>query len=356
MKHLNLSSLLLFVVCLFLGSTTQLCAQLPQQKKQSKSPSEKITMAVLENKDVALSVDGETMTWGEVIALLPEQTKANLVDDRDNAALAIRAYLRKLVRRACLKSEALRQGYTLTAQDRAKYVADLKKSLASRGSSQSVESYLQQFSQGKSNAWYKMSVSDLMMVAKLTDDATKDVVVTAEDIANEREELKRRDAGSRSKNEELRAIFDELTNDARIETDKWFKQTAKEYSDGTEAVNGGVIREYFTRDELAKELGMTSFNLQKGENTDVLENDDAIRIVRVFDVQPAEQPGGAERVKIGQIVFKKEEMLSNVKDEIIADALLINKRNIAFNEFADNLVKKAQITCPLFPDGLFNNK
>ena len=200
-------------------------------------------MAVLDNKDVALSVDGETMTWGEVIALLPDQTKANLVDDRDNVALAIRAYLRKLVRRACLKSEALRQGYTLTAQDRAKYVADLKKSLASRGSSQSVESYLQQFSQEKGNAWYKMSVSDLMMVAKLTDDATKDVVVTAEDIANEREELKRRDAGSRNKNEELRAIFDELTNDARIETDKWFKQTAKEYSDGTEAVNGGVIRE-----------------------------------------------------------------------------------------------------------------
>ena len=353
MKHFNAFIFLFIVACMCLGGAGELSAQIPSIKRQTKPVKKKVAMAQLAPSDIALSVNDETMTWGEVLALLPEETKAKLTDDRDRAALTIRNYLRQVVRRGCLKQEALRHGYTLTKEERAKYVADLKMSLESRGTGQSVDDYLRQFIQEQGDVWYKMNVNDLMMVAKLNEEVTKDVVVTPEDIAQEREELKKRDEMSERKNSDLRQLFDKLTNDARIETDKWFKEVAKEYSDGTEAKNGGIISDYFSRAELAQALNMPSFDLIKGENTDVLENDDAIHIIRVFDVLPPDHEGGLERLKIGQIVFKKEELLAGVSDEIISNAVLMNKRNIAFNQYADKLVKDAKISCPLFPDGLF---
>lgn len=331
-------------------------AQPAQDNAPSSSPGESVVMAKLSDDDMAVSLNGEAVTWGELREMLPDEVKVSLSDGEAGVENTVLSYLRQMLLRGCLKQDAVRQGYSITPEERGRFIQKLKKDLEVSGKGVTVEEYLKNFDRQDTMSWCRMSVNELMMVARLAEDVSKEVEVSEEDVRRQYEELNRMNEAAERKNDELRRDFDFITNDVRMETDDGFKAIARDYSDGAEAVRGGVVSAKFTRAELAEELGMESFDLAKGQNTGMIETPTAIRIVRVMDVIAPSGEGGVEQLKVAQILFRKEEVLKDVPEAIVRNAILENKRNQEFNKYADRLFRNSRIQCPLFPEAAFGKK
>ena len=80
-----------------------------------------------------------------------------------------------------------------------------------------------------------------------------------------------------------------LRQDPEITTAEGFAKCAKEYSEGVEGDKGGELDYDFTREELADNLDLKSFDWKVGETTPLLESSSSYRIMRVLRELPVEK-------------------------------------------------------------------
>lgn len=87
-----------------------------------------------------------------------------------------------------------------------------------------------------------------------------------------------------------------------LENKKDFSETAKVYSDGSTAGEGGELG-WFKKDQLISEVSAAAFSLKKGQRSDIIES---VLGYHIIELEDKKTENGEEMVKIKQIFTRKK--------------------------------------------------
>jgi len=122
--------------------------------------------------------------------------------------------------------------------------------------------------------------------------------------------------------EAARNLINEIKT--KLDNSENFSELAKEYSSDGTAQNGGDLG-YFAKEQMVPEFGDTTFSLEKGQISDVIETDFGFHLIKLDDL------------KEGKVA-----VLSNLHDQI-EDYLTNQKITEKTQEYIDELVNKSDI-------------
>ncbi len=324
------------------------------EKKEKAQPQAKM-MSDLSDGDIAVSMYGEDLTWGKMQELM----KRDGVPLRKNAdgslmPAPIKTYLQRMVKNAISLHAAKEQGYVLSEAERAYYLDGIKKTLRENLSDEDSERILARYpKEGKS--LYDPSLEDLLLVAKFNSKIVEGVRVNGDEIEAEANRIKAGNVAVEAFNKQMRQTMKEILSRPESKTDEGFASLAKEYSEGKEAENGGVIEGEFPRNFVAAACELDEFNLKAGETSDVLESGTAFRALRVLKVLPPKHEGGDERVRIAQIILTKYPINDELPPEKLKESLLASKKEKTLEEYALRQMVESSFSCPLFPHGMMSD-
>ncbi len=333
------------------------CALHGQEEKNEKSQHQTTLMAKLSPGDIALSVYGEDLTWAELQDYMkrdgvPLEKRA----DGTFMPAPIQSYVQRMSKNAVALHIAKEQGYVLSDAERAYYLDGIKKPLKENNVSDAeIEKILARYpKEGK--GLFNPSLDDVLLIAKLQTKLVENVKVTDEEVE---EELNRTKAGNiavEAFNKQMRKTLAELLAKPEAKTNEGFSNLAKEYSEGKEAEDGGVIEGDFPRSFVAAACEIDEFELKAEETSGILESGTAFRALRVLKVLPPKKEGGEERVQIAQIILPKYPVNDELPTEKLREKMLPAKKMKTMEEFVIAQMAKARFSCPLFPQGLMEEK
>ena len=327
------------------------------QEEKSDKPQRQTIMAKLSPGDVALSVYGEDLTWAELQDYMkrdgvPLEKRA----DGTFMPAPIQSYVQRMSKNAVALHIAKEQGYVLSDAERAYYLDGIKKPLKENNVSDAeIEKILARYpKEGK--GLFNPSLEDVLMIAKLQTKLVENVKVTDEEVEEELNRIKAGNIAVEAFNKQMRKTLAELLAKPEAKTDQGFANLAKEYSEGKEAEDGGVIEGDFPRSFVAAACEIDEFELKAGETSGILESGTAFRALRVLKVLPPKKEGGEERVQIAQIILPKYPVNDELPTEKLREKLLPTKKMKTMEDFVMAQMSKARFSCPLFPQGLMEDK
>ena len=300
-----------------------------------------------------LRVGTMEVTWQELQPWLKQlQTKAQQSPQgatSEDMRQALRAHLVQLATRGLFLQEAKAMKLAVTDEDRKNYEGELALVLKAR--KQSKSEYMRSFSPTVSTLSH-LTFDDTLLLIKLdkTKFANFDLTDKEKEVA--RYYLTSLNENIERQNDVRREQVENLRQEPEITTAEGFAKLAKKYSEGVEGDNGGELDYDFTRQELADNLDLKTFDWKVGETTPLLETDSCYRIIRVLrDVPPAKE-GEPPRLRVAQILFGKL-ATEPITDEYIRMKYLPNKKKALLSDYALELTKKYPVSCVFFPNGLF---
>ena len=323
--------------------------------KEKTQPQAKI-MTDLADGDVALSMYGEDLTWGKLQELM-KRDGVPLEKGADGSLMPapIRAYVQQMAKNAVVLHAAKEQGYVLSDAERAYYLDGIKNTLKENMPDDEVEKVLARYpKEGK--GLFNPSIEDLLLIAKLNSKIVENIKVTETEIEEEANRIKAGNVAVEAFNKQMRKTMKEILEKPEVKTDAGFANLAKEYSEGKEAENGGVIEGEFPRSFVAAACELDEFELKAGETSGVLESETAFRALRVLKVLPPKKEGGEERVQIAQIILPKYPENEEVPVEKLREKMLPPKKQKVMEDFVMAQMATARFACPLFPQGVMNGK
>ena len=333
----------------------------PVQQQQEDPKMTPAGMALLKSGDIAFSIDDFQVTWQELYDFLlmnglkisritlegertptptdaAEAAKLMLPPDEERAMMLTGRLIRNLV----LLDEAKLQGQDATEQDIAEYTKRLAESYPG-----DIGEYLRRFPEKADN---KLVMTRQMMftLAKFTDTLLADINVPEETIDLELNKLKAENKVYTDMTAQARMTFQELSLDPRINTDEGFAEMAREYSEGREASNGGVISQLATREQIAEANDGQPFPTQVGQTSPMIETETAFRYIRVLTSVPG-QNGEPERLRIAQILYPKLYVRPLPSREQVKEQLKYKLSESNINFISEQMLAKREFRCPLFP-------
>lgn len=312
----------------------------------------KSEMAELADTDVAMSMYGQDLSWGELKRLMKrdgiqvEKLKGTMLDTR------VRNYIDSLIRRVITLHEARQQNMVLTTTERADYYMKYKKELEYAKVKEPFQEFIKKFPR-ETVSLFDPCFDDLLLIAKFNEVLVADVTATDAEIE---EKMNRNNSGMlavKKFNEQMRADMNALAANPAIKTDEGFAKLAREHSEGTEAKNGGMMG-VFPRSVIASACGVEEFNYQAGETTPLLETQSAFRFVRVHEVIPPEKEGEDDKLRISQILkahFPEQKKMTMQQ----ARTAVLRERHIeTIKNFGKRQLPDSKFACPLFPKGVLS--
>lgn len=303
-------------------------------------------MAPLRPDDKAITVSGVSVTWREIQRAVgwPKEGASLTKAPVEKA----RALVQQFVQRSLLLAEARRRGLTVTEEEKAAHLATLEQALKASG--ETLEEYLKEFPD-KPSSPLEISLADTLLVVKLGGELVRDVTVTDAEFTLVSAQITGMRNAILEGNAQTRRQMEELAARPEAATDAGFAALAKEHSQGREAPTGGVAGS-FTRKQIASVNGGQPFSLAPGETSGLIETDTSFRILRVLELVPAEKGSDEERVKVAQILMRKNSVPEPMTREELTQSIKREKEQVLLKERTDALAQAADISCPLFP-GLY---
>ncbi len=316
------------------------------------SPNLATVMAFLKSGDVVLRVGDLQLTWGElqpqVVPMLKEQAKGS----DDELGQKLQTMLQRLALRGLYLQEARAQGIAISAEEKERSERELEASLSGNKEGVTKDSFIRQFPSGPSTL-LKLNYEDAQKIVKLGNELISKITVSEQEITQGITLARSLQDSLKQQNDIKRKAILQLLKDPLIHSDAGFAKLAREYSEGVEAKQGGVLNLNFRRKELAEVNAIETFELQPGQTSGLYETDTAFRIMRVLKKIPAEKPEEEERLQMAQILFKKIPVSSEMNRDEIRSKILLEKQKAARDLFGRKLQKKHPVECILFPKGLW---
>ena len=307
----------------------------------------------LKPSNAVLRVGSMEVTWGELQPWFKQlQTKAHQTPQgvsAEDMRQALRTHLVQLATRGLFLQEARAMKLAVTDEDRKNYEDELALLLKAR--KQSKSEYMRSFSPTVSTLSH-LTFDDTLLLIKLDKTKFANLDLTDKEKEVARYYLTSINDNVERQNDVRREQVENLRQEPEITTAEGFAKLAKKYSEGVEGDNGGELDYDFTRQELADNLDLKTFEWKVGETTPLLETDSCYRIIRVLrDVPPAKE-GEPPRLRVAQILFGKL-ATEPTTDEYIRMKFLPNKKKAILNDYAIELTKKYPVSSVFFPNGLF---
>lgn len=326
------------------------------QEERTVIGGDKNVMARLAPQDIALSMYGSNLTWGDLLKLMKRDGVRLEKDGKGDYMYApIQEYLQQLVRNAIALQAARQQGIVLSDAEHALYLDGIKKALKDKDENLDVDQFLARYPE-KSTSLFDFSIEDLLLIAWQNSKLVESAKVSDTEVEEELNHIKAGNIAVVAFNEQMKEKLEGILAKPESKTDEGFAQLARENSEGREAADGGVLKGEFPRDFIAKACELDEFNLKEGETSGVLESRTAFRAFRVLKVLPPEKEGGDEMLRLAQIILPKFPESEEIPPEQMREQLTGRKRMKILEEFAVGQMVAARFACPLFPQGLMNAK
>ena len=318
-------------------------------------------MALLKSGDVAFAIDDFEVTWQELYTFLlqnglkisritlegertPTPTDAGegaklMLPPDEERAMKLTG---RLIRNLLLLDEAHRQGQDATDED----IVEYTKRLASTYPGD-INEYLRRFPE-KTDDKLAMTRRAMFTLAKFTDSLLEGLEVPEEAVDLEINKLKSENKIYTDMTAQARMTFQELSVDPRINTDEGFAEMAREYSEGREANNGGVINQLATREQIAEANDGQPFTTPVGQTSPMIETETAFRYIRVLASVPG-QDGQPERLRIAQILYPKLYIRPLPSRDDVREQLKYKLSESNINFISEQMLAQRTFRCPLFP-------
>ena len=322
---------------------------------QAKPASHPTRMAVLQDKDIALRMYGENLTWGELKKLM---ARDGVPLQRDQAGnyfdVPVSGYVERLVRLAVTLNLVRRNRIELSDGERAKYLEMIRKELEENKEWSSFEEFVKRYP-SETKSIFNPCLADVLRIAKYNSDFIADVTVTDDDVIEYENRMKAGQIAVEQFNKRQRRLLDEALAKNEVDTDEKFAEFAKKYSEGKEAEEGGLLGE-FPRWLVAGACELEDFEYKAGETSKVIVTKQAFRLMRVLAVKPPKKEGEDEMVKISQILLTRYPEQEIGDREATRRGLLRQKQSEKLEKALMEEVQRSGFVCPLFPMGLFTQK
>ena len=346
--------LLLLTGVLMLSLTAQEKPQPPQEAEEDQGVDVAALAMFLKPTSTILRVGTMEVTWQELQPWFKQlQAKAQQNPQEassENMRQALRVHLIQLATRGLFLQEAKAMKLAVTDEDRKNYEGELALLLKARR--QSKSEYMRSFSPTVSTL-SRLTFDDTLLLIKLDKSKFANLDLTEQEKEVARYYLTSINENVQNQNENRREQVEKLRQEPEITTADGFAKLAKKYSEGVEGDNGGELDYDFTRQELADNLDLKTFDWKVGETTPPLETDSCYRIIRVLRDVPPEKKGKPPRLRVAQILFGKL-ATEPTTDEYIRMKFLPNKKKALLSDYAFELTKKYPVSCVFFPNGLFD--
>lgn len=315
-----------------------------------------IKMAALEEHEVALSMYGESLTWGQVKQYMERDGHRNMKDQQGRYMNAgVQQYMERLVRLAVSLHLARESKITLTDGEREKYMRTMREALEMNPVWKDRKDAFFARYPLTTDSIFNPSLEDTLLMAKFNDEIASKITVTEDEVAKQKNSMVAGKVAVERFNQMQRETLQKLLSSEASKTDEGFFALAREHSEGRESETGGVLGE-FERGFVAKCNGMDDFDVKVGENSAVIETKTAFRVIRVLSSKPPAKEGGDEIIKIAQILFTKYPEQTIGDDKEIRKQLLVEKQMKTLNNIYMQAIPQSRFSCPLFPGGLLSGK
>lgn len=320
--------------------------------------------ALLKSEDIAFSIDDLKITWQQLYDFLcqngfrlsrlklggefaqadpltAEQAGILLLPSDESEILSMTT---RIIRNLVLLSEAEKEGITVTEEDIKEYTAKLAETYPG-----DIKMYLASFPETSDNQLV-MTRNKMFTLAKFTDLLLQDITVPDDVIDRE---IAKQEAEKKlyvDMTNQARLNFQELSLDPRILSDQGFAEMAKEYSEGREASNGGVINQLATREQIADANDGQEFTTMVGQTSPMIETETAFRYIRVLASYPGAKEGDPERLRIAQILYPKINIPPTPERKEIYQQIKYKISESNINYLSEQMLAERQFSCPLFPN------
>ncbi len=329
----------------------------PQGKKADAAQEEQFDLleaiGLLRGNSVVLEVGDKKLTWRDAHPSLSRILKANQKEnDAATAEKRIRDVFQAITSRGLLLCEAEAMNVTVSDEERKAFEADLEKNLEGNDRGMTKEKFIASFNKNGSNM-ANLSYDDVLRLMKLDKIKFGNITISDKELAFYIRYRKAVNELYKQKNDETKKAFSTLLDMPGINTDEGFQKIAREYSEGMESENGGILNYDFTREDLAEVNDLKSFDWKVGETTPVLETENDLRIMRILSVLPKQKEGDPEKFRVAQILHGKIPLMDVDNKEAITAEMLTKKKKKAIDDFVQELQAKYKVASRLFPDGIW---
>lgn len=313
-----------------------------------------VGMAELASSDLAFRLDDVEVTWGELqdyfnftkrVLPGPQSEGEELTNGMDLAQQkAAKNQLTAVLRRMILLREAKKLNPTVTAEDRNAFAERWNEANPTR----TLESYLAQFPQVVDSP-LRLSRDDMFLVLKYMDSQQESMEIPEAELKRSLEQLGKIKATFAQQQAQDRTDFAKIASMDGFQTDEGFAKLAKDFSDGVESDNGGLIATPMTREEIAECNDGQPFEVAVGYSSELIETQTSLRYIRVLEEIAPERVGEASKLKIAQILLTKRELDGIPTEEELRKKMKYQLQEIYFTEKIREVLKTTKFECPLFP-------
>lgn len=272
-------------------------------------------------------------------------TVDEIINGMDSAQQDVaKKLLTGIIRQQVLLHLAREAGITVTPEEKEAYA---KRWLANNPG-KDISVYYALFPQITTSP-LQVSREDMFRLLKYTDTILADVEVPPAMIKEIQSQLETMKSQFEKSEAIRRKDFESYATMEGFNTDEGFAQLAKDYSDGVEKDNGGLISEPMTRKEIAECNDGQPFRTPVGQSSGLIETETSLRYIRVLEEIPSQMAGSPPKLKIAQILFAKRAMDIPSMEDIIKD----QKYQMQEKKMAENIItilRSDSFECPLYPN------
>ncbi len=317
-------------------------------------------MASLRVDELALRLPEGDFTWGQIQEFLADTTaiyqdaqkkgagaSAELTNGLDSRQQQqSRRAIRQLIRQRILLGEARKAG-TIPGQD-------AFKTLSLRWEKQSnarisFEDFLKKFPLVAKSS-LQMNRQDMLLLTSYLQQVLDQVEIPADMLEKNLVHLKELRKNLEEEEAQKLEDFKLIAQMDGFQSDEGFQLLARNFSEGTEADQGGVFETPMTRQEIQDCNWGQPFACQKGETSGLIETPTSYRYIRVLEVYPAARAGEAETLKVAQILLAKRELEGLPTEAEIKEKMQYHfQEEWAMKKIAD-ILRSSNFACPLFPN------
>lgn len=334
---------------LVLGGFIGLMAVHAQDEINSQKVNKRI--ADLSNSDIAMSMYGENLTWGQLKALMTRDGVKILQNQGIVLEKPIIDYIKRLAHRVIVLHEVKKQNMTLDFGERVQYLNSVKSQLQGSDQDAALKQFIAKYPK-EGTGLFNPNLDEMLMTMKFNNMLISKVVVTDDEIKRYQNQIAAAKVAVEKFNKTMRETLEKLINQPEAKTDEGFAKLAKENSEGQEADKGGLLGE-FPRSFIAGANELEDFEYNAGENSKIIETKTAFRVIRVLAVLPPKKEGGEDILRISQILLTRYPDQEYRTPEQIKEIILRGKQMDILKNFANQKLPESNFSCPLFPRGVF---
>ncbi|MDQ0288442.1 peptidylprolyl isomerase [Oligosphaera ethanolica] len=311
-------------------------------------------MAFMKPTTVVIQVGSMSLQWHELQPLIRQFIDPNQNKSSEESSKILRTLMQRIALRGLYLHEANARNIQVSEEQRRANEQQLEQGLQGNSRGATTEDVKKALAAGKSTL-LSLSEEDAQRVVTLGNQLLAEITITDGEVDQQLLAMKAVRDSMQKQNESIKQFALGLLQKPEALTDQGFAYLAKEYSDGVEAKQGGVLNYDFTRSELATVNHIEQFELQVGQTSPLYETPTAFRVMRVLSRVAPEKEGDAEKLRAAQWLFRKMPVADEKSRDDLRAQLLVSKQKNAVAAIGQSLAKKYPVSC-VFSQVAFGQK